>query len=193
MTPTFAGLKYFETPFPHARIPGFIPPTDADKILAWLATKAPWKLRIEDFYEQHEFSLLASQLSHEIDDLVQSWFVERVRDEIRRLFRLQTALELIDVNAHRLTIGQTIRIHNDFIAGEETHRLLVQLNSGWEPENGGLLMIFNSGQADDVNNVLLPRHGSAFAFEISPRSFHAVSQIKAGERYTLVYSFRANL
>jgi hypothetical protein len=29
------------------------------------------------------------------------------------------------------------------------------------------------------------------AFAISPQSFHAVSTIQRGERYTLVYSFQA--
>ena len=189
-TPVFTGLKYSETPFPHARIPCLLPAGDAGAMLAWLEARAPWKLRIEHFYEQYEFSLLTSDLSDEVKSLVQSSFIETLREEIRRVFRLPADLDLIDVNAHRLTGGQTIRVHNDFIEGEETHRLLVQLNSGWTLENGGLLMLFNSGEPEDVSSLILPKHGSAFAFEISPRSFHAVSQIKDGERYTIVYSFR---
>jgi hypothetical protein len=35
------------------------------------------------------------------------------------------------MSAHKLTAGQTIRIHNDWIRGEETHRVLIQVNDGW--------------------------------------------------------------
>ena len=104
-------------------------------------------------------------------------------------FAVNRTLTLVDVNAHRLTPGQVIRVHNDYIAGAETHRLLIQLNAGWATAQGGLLMLFEEEDVASVRNVILPVHGSGFAFEISPRSFHAVSEIRNGERYTLVYTF----
>ena len=55
---------------------------------------------------------------------------------------------------------------------------------------GGLLMLFRSEAPESVHSALLPTHGSGFAFEISANSFHAVSSIRTGERYTLVYTFR---
>ncbi|MEL0254191.1 MAG: 2OG-Fe(II) oxygenase, partial [Novosphingobium sp.] len=79
-----------------------------------------------------------------------------------------------------------------FLGREETHRLLVQFNRGWPFENGGLLMTFASERAEDLAEAFVPMHGSAFAFEISPRSFHAVSTIHNGERFTLVYTFRTS-
>jgi len=191
--PTFSDLQFSGTPFPHVRIPRILSCVDADAILTWLEEKAPWKLRIEDFYEQDEFSLLTTDLGPVVMPFVQQPFIEPIREAIRDAFALQDTPMLIDVNAHRLRPGQTIRIHNDFIDGEETHRLLIQLNHGWKVENGGLLMLFNGAAPEAVSALILPKHGSAFAFEISPRSFHAVSQIKAGERFTLVYSFRATL
>ncbi|GLI97048.1 hypothetical protein Sbs19_08660 [Sphingobium sp. BS19] len=97
---------------------------------------------------------------------------------------------LTEVTAHKLLPGQTIRIHNDHLDDGETHRILVQLNRGWSDKQGGLLMLFGSATATDVRRIVRPLHGSSFAFEISPRSFHAVSTIASGERYTLVYSFK---
>ena len=87
--------------------------------------------------------------------------------------------------------GQTIRIHNDYVEGHETHRLLIQLNDGWTDENGGMLMLFGSASHRDLKRVVRPLHGSALSFEISPDSYHAVSTIHGGERFTLVYSFKA--
>jgi Rps23 Pro-64 3,4-dihydroxylase Tpa1-like proline 4-hydroxylase len=189
--PIFLDASPSETPFSHVRIPRVLPPNYGDSILHWLSKEAPWKLRVEHFYEQDEFSLLSTNLSDEIQCLIQPSFVESVRESIRNWFRLDGVPDIVDINAHRLTPGQTIRVHNDFIDGGETHRLLIQLNRGWSVENGGLLMLFSSSAPEDVRSIILPTHGSGFAFEISSRSFHAVSQIKSGERYTLVYSLRA--
>ena len=101
------------------------------------------------------------------------------------------ALDLVEVTAHKLVPGQTIRIHNDFIAGEESHRLLVHFNR-WSDVQGGILMLFGSSQPDDIKRALKPIHNSSFAFEISHQSFHAVSTIAEGERFTIVYSFKAS-
>jgi Rps23 Pro-64 3,4-dihydroxylase Tpa1-like proline 4-hydroxylase len=191
--PEFTGATISKTPFPHMRVPAILSAEFAASALNWLEREAPWRLRVEDFYEQEEFSLLNSQLGQGIAFLAEPSFVEEMRDVIRARFELDVAPSLIEISAHRLTPGQTIRIHNDFIDGEETHRLLIQLNDGWVSEKGGLLMLFGSSTPESVHSIVLPEHRTGFAFEISPRSFHAVSQIKHGERYTVVYSFRAQM
>ena len=99
--------------------------------------------------------------------------------------------EKIDCTVHKLVPGQRIRIHNDFIPGEETHRLLIQLNRGWHDDQGGFLMLFNSADPSDVHRVLSPSHDSVVGFAISESSNHAVSTIHGGERFTLVFSFYA--
>ena len=189
---SFAERAFSPIPFPHLRVPQILAPAASAAVLDWLSCRAPWKLRVEDFYEQHEFSLLSSDLGEQVKPLVAHDTVNLVREELRNAFGITNGLALVDINAHRLTPGQTIRIHNDFIKGEETHRLLVQLNSGWTEHNGGLLMLFRGPEPESVANIVLPRNGSGFAFEISPRSYHAVSRIVEGERYTLVYSFKAS-
>jgi hypothetical protein len=190
--PILTGAEASSAPFPHVRIPAILLEEHATEALRWLHEKAPWRLRVEHFYVQEEFSLLSSKLTDGIRYLVESSFVEPISDTIRQFFKLPAKPILVDINAHRLTPGQTIRIHNDFIEREETHRLLIQLNEGWTAEQGGLLMLFSSPRPEDVHSVILPKNRSALAFEISHRSFHAVSTIKHGERYTVVYSFRAS-
>lgn len=178
-------------PFRHAQIPQLLAPPLADELLAWLRDDAPWKLRVESFYEQHEFSLLNSPPPAGLCRLLAPSFLDELRELLRTALGAPEALALVDIAAHRLTPGQTIRVHNDYLGGEETHRVLVQVNDGWSVERGGLLMLFGSSSASDVRKLVLPTHGSGFAFEISPRSFHAVSTIKDGERFTLVYTFKA--
>lgn len=177
-------------PFAHVKIDGILDPDDANAALDWLRTAAPWNLRIESFYEQHEFSLLTHRPPGQLEALVEGAFLDRVQELLQRTLSPNRQLALVDVSAHRLTSGQTIRVHNDYLGQDETHRLLIQLNTGWSIENGGLLMLFSGPKPENLSHVVMPTHGSGFAFEISRHSFHAVSTVNAGERFTIVYTFR---
>jgi len=192
MTPCFEDASAAAAPFPHASIPAILSSIEASAALAWLSFGAPWSLRTESFYEQFEFSLLDAEIPYEIRDLTAPGFIEALRSFLKDSIGVAGHLELVDACAHKLIPGQTIRLHNDFIGDEETHRVLIQLNDGWSAENGGILMLFNSDRPEDVATAFLPVHGSGFAFEISSHSFHAVSTIRSGERFTLVYTFRAS-
>ncbi len=189
MLPSFRHVKLSRDPFPHLRVSDILPPDVADRVLTWLTTSAPWSLRVESFYEQYEFSLLTAELDAGVVALVSPAFIEAVHTELEHRFSIDERLILVDVAAHKLTAGQTIRIHNDFLEGQETHRFLVQLNAGWSAEHGGLLMLFAAEAPESLRHVVMPTHASGFAFEISPSSFHAVSSIQNGERYTLVLFF----
>lgn len=167
-----------------------MPLREADEILAWFETTARWRLRVENFYEQYEFSLLAQKLPPNLQKLSSTAFVSKLAALLSDAFTPEKVLELVDISAHRLTPGQTIRVHNDYLGAEESHRILIQFNRGWPIENGGILMLFENSSADSVCDAILPTHASAFAFEISPRSYHAVSTIRNSERFTLVYTFR---
>jgi Rps23 Pro-64 3,4-dihydroxylase Tpa1-like proline 4-hydroxylase len=179
-----------EAPFAHATHAAPLPASLCEAALSWMETTAPWKLRIASFYEQWELYLERQTLPQDLQPLLAS-------DTLDTLQRLMLAplggapLKLTEVTAHKLIPGQTIRVHNDHRPKGETHRLLIQLNRGWADEQGGLLLLFGSAAADDVRRILRPTHRSAMAFGISPQSFHAVSTIQRGERYTLVYSFQA--
>lgn len=177
-------------PFPHATATSVLPTSLTDSALAWMETDAPLSLRIASFYEQWEMHLDDTALPLGLVQLLHSSMVDYL---VRTMFVPFTdaKLNLVEVAAHKLLPGQTIRIHNDYVEGQESHRLLIQLNRGWIDSQGGLLMLFGSSHVDDLRRVIRPLHASAMAFAISPKSFHAVSTIKSGERYTLVYSFKA--
>ena len=181
-------VEAFSEPFPYIVSPECLDPAVSCRILTWLESAAPWRLVETDFYEQFEFSLLNSQLPSDLAFLLSSAFLGAVKARMTALFGVVLA-ERIDVTAHRLVSGQGIRLHNDFIEGAETHRLLIQLNRGWKDENGGFLLLFNSTDPSDLHKVFRPHHNSAVGFAITPDSHHAVSTLHAGERFTLVYSF----
>jgi 2OG-Fe(II) oxygenase superfamily len=181
---------YRSVPFPHATAASVLPRSLTYSVLAWMESDAPWSLKVASFYEQWEIYLDETVLPSELTPLIHSNMIDYL---VRTMFipLSDAKLDLVEVTAHKLVSGQTIRIHNDYIEGDETHRLLIQLNRGWIDRQGGLLMLFASSHADDVRRIIRPIHGSAVAFAISPKSFHAVSTIRSGERYTLVYSFKS--
>ena len=187
MTPKAIAVPRLE-PFRHAIYREFLPAALLEETLSWMQEDALWKLRIASFYEQWELHLSPETLPPGLQALLSS---ETIADIKRRLIRPIVAGEVrfVEATAHKLVAGQTIRIHNDYLDDGETHRVLFQLNRGWRDEQGGLLMLFGSDSPEDVRRIVRPIHGSAFAFEISPNSFHAVSRIVGGDRFTMVYSF----
>ena len=175
-------------PFRYFVSPEALKSNISQTVLAWLETDVPWRLVETDFYEQFEFSLWDVQLPGSLTFLRSPSFLTAIRNRLEELFEVDLK-DHLDITAHKLISGQRIRLHNDFIPGAETHRLIIQLNKGWEDENGGLLVFFNSDDPADIHKVFRPQHNSAVGFAITPNSYHAVSTLYAGERFTLVYSF----
>jgi Rps23 Pro-64 3,4-dihydroxylase Tpa1-like proline 4-hydroxylase len=181
-------VEVFTEPFPYLVSPEAFSADESLEVLAWLETGAPWQLVRADFYEQYEFSIIDAHLPERLAFLWQESFLEDLRERVGSLFRVGLSRR-IDLTAHKLVPGQRIRIHNDFVPGQESHRLLIQLNHGWTEEEGGLLLFFNSADPADVHKIFRPAHNSAVGFAITPDSHHAVSAVHGGERFTLVYSF----
>ncbi len=189
MFPELESVEYNSLPFDHFTGDGMLS-NACQRWLDWLEVNAPWQLTTTDFYEQYEFSLLHTNLDTVILPLACQETLISLRDQMADLFR-HSLSKHVDVTAHKLLPNQTIRIHNDFIPGKESHRLLLQLNRGWLPEHGGYLMFFNGPEPEKVCKIIEPIHGSVQAFSISPSSYHAVSTVHGGERITIVYSFYA--
>jgi Rps23 Pro-64 3,4-dihydroxylase Tpa1-like proline 4-hydroxylase len=160
-------------------------------LLDWFECDAPWRLKETDFYAQYEFDLRDVALPDDIAALIDDALLGRLRREMEEAFGEPLGRE-VQVVAHRLEPGQRIAIHNDMRPGGETHRLTVQLNRGLRDEDGGLFVLFNSDDADDIHRILRPVSGTAIGFAISPVSHHAVSSLHGGTRFTLVYSFHAD-
>ena len=68
--------------------------------------------------------------------------------------------------------------------------MLIQINPYWKEENGGYLLLFNSSDSKDMAKVVSPINNTAFGFEISKKSHHAVSKIYDFTRFTIVYTFK---
>jgi len=181
-----SSVESFSSPFNYFVAPQALRDDLSTTLLGWLETEAPWKLVETDFYEQYEFSFWDVEVPPGLHVIREPDFLSALKTKIEDLFKVELGND-IDVAAHKLIPGQRIRIHNDFISGAKTLRLLIQLNRGCN--DGGLLLLFNSSDPADIHKAFRPIHNSAIGFVVSPMSNHAVSTIHSGERFTLVYSF----
>lgn len=159
-------------------------------LLDWFESTAPWQLVETDFYEQFEFCMLGIPLPSTVSSLVSPSNLSLLRRTMESLFELPLCNRVL-LLAHKLIPGQRIAIHNDYLGGDETHRLTIQLNRGLCEEDGGLFVLFNSFDPNDIHRIIRPIGNSCLGFEIGENSNHAVSRLYRGERYTLVYSFYA--
>ncbi len=187
MFPELESAKFQEFPFAHFLGQAELP-SEGAKWLDWLENEAPWELTVTKFYEQYEFSLLHAPLSPSLKCLVAPETLCVLKSQMFRYFG-QPLSERVDVTAHKMVPKQTIRLHNDYLSGGESHRLLLQLNEGWKPDQGGYLMFFRGPNPEMASNIVEPVSGSVQAFAISPHSYHAVSTVHTGKRFTIVYSF----
>lgn len=183
-----ASTEVYSSPFPYFVSPQALSPELSRELLNWLELDAPWKLVETDFYEQYEFSFFDIKLPSQLSFLTTPGYLSEVKNRVENLFSVKLNAR-IDFTAHKLIPGQRIRIHNDYIPGCETHRLLIQLNRGWDDDNGGMLIFFNSQNPSDIHKIFRPSHNSSVGFAISPDSHHAVSTIYNSERYTVIFSF----
>ena len=177
-------------PFPFSVVPEALCNDVEQATLSWFERAAPWNLTEESFYSQYEFDMRDVELPSDIAELASGKTVAAMRELISELFQRKLR-STVDMTAHRLTAGQRIRIHDDYLEGGETHRLILQLNRGWAAGDGGHLLLFAGREPEDVRVVLAPVSKQALIFEISHRSHHAVSKVVRGERYSIVYSFHA--
>lgn len=178
-----------EDPFPHLVVEACLDHDLADELLLWFAHDAPWTHVKRNFYEQCEFAISGTE-NPAAGRIAGPSATQSVNAQMASLFG-EEFRRPPKIVAHKLTSGHRIDIHNDSLPGGETHRLLIQLNRGLQDDDGGFLMLFGSPDPSDVKKILRPVHCSATAFAISDSSYHAVSRMHSGDRYTLVYSFHA--
>ncbi len=178
-------------PFNYYCVTKAFSPKFAEEILFWLENDAKWFLKETDFYEQWEFSLEDIKNNHPISEQLKSlYFKSIIKKKMENFFNTVFENDL-KIAFHKMLKNQTIRIHNDYLQDGETHRLIVQLNNN--SVNGGYLILFNSDNPQDIHKVINPNHNTGIMFAISKKSYHAVSSVHEGSRYTFVCSLKEKI
>ncbi|MDQ2976995.1 MAG: 2OG-Fe(II) oxygenase, partial [Acidobacteriota bacterium] len=151
-----------------------------------------WTLSTTEFYEQYEVSLIDTEelFDNTALDVLREVALSSPFNELISAITGQGGLKVADVACHRSTTGQQIGIHNDFYPGGETCRFTIHLNPAWQLDEGGLFVTFASEDSATMRAAYLPAMNSALVFEISRKSFHAVTAVTSTRpRYSIVISF----
>jgi hypothetical protein len=146
-----------------------------------------WSEARQRFYKQHEVNLGG-------DPYFCSLFDDTFRNDLVNSLNLFFGAQLnidFDVAAHKMVEGEFIDVHTDYNNFGETHRMTVTLNEDWKIENGGILLALNEDSISHVRDAWLPTANNGFIFEISEKSFHAVTPITGPRpRYSLIFTFK---
>ena len=186
IVPDFSWARGYEHPYRHAWIPRLYPQDSNYKILEWLEQDLAWEFTRTSFYQQFEFSLMDVNPPTGLEFVAASETLSAMGNWFQEIFDV-SEVEPVDVVAHLLGAGHGIGVHNDYQQDGETLRLLLQLSRNVE---GGTTVLCRNQCRHSVHRLIQPVHGTSIAFAISEASYHAVSRVQSGQRFTLVYSFR---
>lgn len=175
-----------DSPYPHCHIRDLLPDDVADSLLRTLEELDCWKLRQENFYTHYSIDLSSIDLSGEWRTICSRSFLYALRTRMSQWFDSEFSEEVC-VWAHKLTVGNGIGIHNDNTPNE--FRLVLQLNRGWDAAKGGFSLMLQGPSPYVVERVYPPVSNTAIAFETDRRSYHAVTEVMSGERYSIVFVF----
>ena len=191
MESALSNVQAVAKPFPHFAIPDLFDAYTASAVLDWLEQEVPWAVESRNFYVHHGCTGLTRRASGSPAAVIGApETLQCMRKHLERIFGITLSSSHFDLAAHRMLPGHRIGIHTDTPAyGTETHRLLINLNAGFDDEQGGHLVLLDLSDPEDSAVVVRPVHNSAVAMEFSDHSWHCVDEIKAGKRYSLVYSF----
>lgn len=177
-------------PFPHLVGAPAMERSRADELLAWLESLTNWPLNDGGFYASFEKDLLREKppagLAPMFSDDARAAFARQAE----RIFG--TPLEMSDViAAHQMQTGHGIGIHTDMPRPEEeTHRILIVLARPMPAATGGHFVMLSGADASFARRFIPIAHNTAIAFPLSDASHHAVTTLRAGRRFSIVFSFR---
>ena len=166
----------------------------ADLLLDWLEGTDYWVLSRRSFYEQYDFDLALKSMPKSVAWVRDPIFLKQLLLECEAMFSVPL-FSGVSICAHKLIARQSIGVHNDRPSvdnGLETHRLILQLNRADTPVSGGILCLHGSSPDRPIIKELTPVHNSAVGVEFSGISYHSVSPVTSGARYSVIFTFRAS-
>ena len=180
------GVRSVSNPYRHVRLYPILEPSLAQRALSWLRRTGAWERQEGAFFRHDTFALTPDVVPPEAAPIVSP----KILGSLRALLQSRFATEVepfAHVEAHRSTERDGIGLHTDADVSEI--RLMLNLNARWAPGQGGVLQLQDRPGPACRRVRYRPLHNSATAFRTAPDSYHRVSPLQEGERYTLLYRF----
>jgi SM-20-related protein len=166
-------------PFPHVVVPGFVPPSDLDAVLADLPPLG----------RRGSFPVDAVKLGPAAAALMEAMEGPVLRASIERLFGLDLGGSPTMVTLRGWTSDRDGRIHCDSLAKRVT--VLLYLNretDAWNRQEGCLRLLRGPGDLEDFAVEVPPVNGTLLVFPNGPTSWHGHRQF-VGQRYSVQLNY----
>ncbi|XP_049848998.1 prolyl 3-hydroxylase OGFOD1-like [Schistocerca gregaria] len=114
--------------------------------------------------------------------------------EFRKLLQAVLGIRLsskVDASASRYWSHCHLLCHDDEYQGRRVAFILYLVPEDWSPEDGGMLDLFEvdeNGQPTKIIESILPRWNQFVFFEVTPFSFHQVSEVLSTSKQRLAIS-----
>ena len=187
-------LRRRETPFAHCTFGSVFSEDTARGLSGLLAERDDWSYRSEPHYRVRTCHWRPADLPPAMAALLTREVLNGLASRLEDVFG-----EVFDpdffVTANKQVPGDGSLVHNDYFEDRSdhpyffTHRLIVYLSPDGRAGRGGVLGLFGSELPSDLRHVVEPRFNTGIAMAMGPCSFHAVSAIIEGTRYSLCFSF----
>ena len=158
---------------------------DIERVAAWNRVET-------EFYSQDEYILGKEgdrDMGGSLTRLMRTFSSIEMRSWIARAIGCIVAVPPTAV-AHRLRRGDYIGFHNDYRKDGEMIRLVLMLGNG--NNEGGVFVAMGGNDAGNGNEALeavFQEHNRLLAFCVSRRSYHLVTEVNEGDRYSVVFSY----
>ncbi|XP_070616600.1 prolyl 3-hydroxylase OGFOD1 [Erythrolamprus reginae] len=175
-------------PFPHCVIPGFIPNEDFLEDLQRELLSLDFHQKCNDLYKFKQSDDLKKRGGPRVAALRKILF-EEFRSWLSDV--IQVDLEpTIDLSCAKYEYTDTLLCHDDELEGRRI-AFILYLVPPWHKDDGGTLDLFGTDdhfQPSQIVKSLVPSWNSLAFFEVSPVSFHQVSEVVSKEKCRLSVS-----
>jgi Rps23 Pro-64 3,4-dihydroxylase Tpa1-like proline 4-hydroxylase len=180
-------------PFPHMFAPALLAPDTCQSVIDKLETTSKWEELADSHHNEPPGAKLAGRLPASLALLESAAILATLKGWLSQEYGVEFE-DRHDLNAGRFSEGHQLYPHNDAVTDGCSHRAVMFLTRNWSWADGGCLWLLASPRqpVNSPGNMCYPPiPGNVVLFPISQRSFHAVSLMKKGVRYSLTYSFYA--
>ncbi|GLZ77485.1 hypothetical protein Afil01_22920 [Actinorhabdospora filicis] len=184
----------FRTPFPHGTVRGVFPEDVARELAMWIGDERTWRDCDREDPPRRSFYWTSTAAPPAIAGLLTPALMRSLREQAEEIFGKSFERDF-PVSANRYPVGHGIKIHNDYFPDPAahryffTHRLIVYLSPDTDADSGGLLGIFERDDPGTRIRTIVPAFNAGSLMAMGPGSFHAVSAVKTGVRYSIGFSF----
>jgi len=178
-TQEISNITVIADPFPCGIINDFLTEPQCLSLLQAECEKLDFNEKNNDLYKFQQSAALSSQTGGCIEKL-RTRLLTEVRTWIMDMMDVELEEDTLDLFCAKYNETDTLLCHDDELEGRKIAFIFYLSRETWTEKDGGLLELFNTdhnGDPGEVVRKLLPRPNSFAFFEVSPVSFHQVSEV----------------